>query len=204
MNQGRKQPFGTKQTAATLSSRGRLFARLLERDPPHNGPGAIGLCTTGRSDGPEAARVEPGEAAGRELVRRRRETGGVRLRQTCAIEHIRKFYADVDDHAFFNTEHPAEVRVFRGITNAAVVPDITHVRGPLAVWNADPRGLIQHDGLGRIEAMAIDVELVCMMGATVIHPVCGIQGLAGHPLRWSRSATQPPADGIEVRRSRPA
>jgi len=125
-----------------------------------------------RKDRAKATAVETGIGTAVELDGCTGEVSGRRgRRQLHPVEHIVEFHANVQVHALRDPEAATEVGVLYWLAEAPVEPKRAVVCGPLTIRNIVPGVRIQHDGLGRIEAMAVDVDRIGVVRAAVIGPI---------------------------------
>src|SRR5665213_1378637 len=194
--------IGKKTRGAEMNSAPLQTSIGLERKASNQCAGALTGGSCFRNDGTEAAAVQTPVGAGserggsgREVPRVNRRSQARRKRVLNSVEDIRELRANLQSVTFFDAEGTAEVGVLRRVAHAPEGANRGFVVRELPVGDVRKRKRVQHLGLGHVKAVAVDIERVGVMGATVVGPIHRPGTHARNQLRRARSVAEDVADG---------
>jgi hypothetical protein len=149
----------------------------LESEPRNKLPLPRRACDIGRLDKAEArsdrgARLAGACTAGiarRETSRRRQRSSGTRRGKYRAVKDVYELRPDGQVHLLADPERAPRGEVFHGMPLGPVVAVVRRRGAPGAGRRIRPRGSVQHQSLGRIEAVAVEVLEKQRLSRDTIH-----------------------------------
>ena len=183
LEQQREAPPGGHPFRFLIHDRGSIFSReldealaitFLERNAGDQRSGTHTIRTGSRSsDDAKACAVQTFKGTCRELRGRGREIASTDRAQLRSIKDVDELRANVQIDPFLEPEVATHIEIFRRSTESPEATKGALIGCPLAVGYVVPRERVQNDGLGRVEAMAVNVQWIGMVLAVIVGPIDG-------------------------------